>query len=123
VTQTSYTLTPGTAPASSSGGSDNLWLTLGVILAVVVVIVVVIFVLAARSRRRHPLPKHSGTGQVSYVPPPPGPPPPGIHLTPSGQPAVQQIVIKETVKVNCRFCGALIDSTVDKCPFCGAPRN
>jgi hypothetical protein len=124
VTQTSYTLTPGTAPASSSGNSSaDLWLTLGVILAVVVVIVVVIVVLAARSRRRHPLPKHSASGQVSYVPPPPGPPPPGIHLTPSGQPAVQQIVIKETVKVNCRFCGALIDSTVDKCPFCGAPRS
>jgi len=84
---------------------------------------VIIALLVARSRRRHPLPQHSGTGQVAYTPPPMGPPPPGIHLTPSGQPAVQQIVIKETVKVNCRYCGNLIDSTAEKCPFCGAART
>jgi rubrerythrin len=44
-------------------------------------------------------------------------------LTPSGQPAVQQIIIKETVKVNCRYCGSLIDSTAETCPFCGATRS
>ncbi|TMI68503.1 zinc-ribbon domain-containing protein [Candidatus Bathyarchaeota archaeon] len=32
-------------------------------------------------------------------------------------------MIKEVVKVKCKYCGALIDSTVQACPFCGAPRT
>jgi hypothetical protein len=115
--------TPSSGSGSGSSGSGSGLLTLVVVLVVVIIIIVVIVVLVARSRRNHPLPKHSVTGRPSYTPPPMGPPPPGIHLTPSGQPAVQQIVIKETVKVNCRYCGALIDSTVEKCPFCGATRS
>lgn len=39
------------------------------------------------------------------------------------QKETEQVVIKEIVKVKCQYCGALIDSTVDKCPFCGAPRS
>jgi hypothetical protein len=125
VTHTSYALTPGVAPSSSSGsgGSGIDWTLVVVVLVVVVVIVVVIAVAISRSRRRHPIPKHSATGQVAFTPSPMGPAPPGINLTPSGQPAVQQIIIKETVKVNCRFCGSLIDSTAEKCPFCGATRS
>ncbi len=124
VTQTSYPLTAGSAPSGTSSSSGAFpWVTLAILLVVVVVVVVVLVALLARARRSRPLPKHSPTGQVSYAPPPMGPPPPGIHLNPSGQPAVQQIVIKETVKVNCKYCGALIDSTVENCPFCGAPRN
>ncbi|MGD0250266.1 MAG: zinc ribbon domain-containing protein, partial [Thermoplasmata archaeon] len=115
--------TSGSSSGSGSSGSGSGLLTIALVLVVVVIIIVVIAILVARSRRRHPLPKHSGTGQVSYAPPSMGPPPPGIHLTPSGQPAVQQIVIKETVKVNCRYCGALIDTTAEKCPFCGAART
>ncbi len=134
VSHTSYPLTTGSAPSSSSsGGTGSDWLVLAIVVVVIVVVIVVVAALAARARRRHPLPKHSPTGQVSYAPSasvpspyapsPPGPPPPPVHLTPSGQPAVQQIVIKETVKVNCRYCGQLIDSTVANCPFCGAPRT
>jgi hypothetical protein len=122
VTHTSYPLTAVAASSSSSGGGSG-WIVLVAILAVVVVVLAVIAALVLRAHRRHPLPTHSATGQVSYTPPPPGPAPPPVHLTPSGQPAVQQIVIKETVKVNCRYCGALIDTTVDKCPFCGATRS
>ncbi|HLM91818.1 MAG TPA: zinc ribbon domain-containing protein [Thermoplasmata archaeon] len=121
-THTSYALTPGSAPPPSSGGSSNNDLLYAIVVVVIVVIVIVILALAL-SRRRPSLPRHSATGRVSYVPPPMGPPPPGIHLIPSGQPAVQQIVVKETVKVNCRYCGALIDTTAEKCPFCGAARN
>ena len=125
VTQTSYPLTPGAAPPASSGSSgtgvDWTWVAIAVV--VVVVIVVVVVVAIARARRRHPLPKHSAAGQVSFGAPPVGPPPPAINLTPSGQPAVQQIIIKETVKVKCQFCGSLIDSTAEKCPFCGATRS
>ncbi len=125
VTSTSYPLTPGAAPASGSGSSGGISTTTLVIVALVLVIVVVVIAALAisRSRRRTPLPRHSSTGAVSYAPPPMGPAPPPINLTPGGQPAVQQIVIKETVKVNCAYCGALIDSTVTKCPYCGATRS
>jgi hypothetical protein len=124
VTHTSYALTPGVAPPPSSGsGGGTDWTLIAVVLVVVVVIVVIIAVAVSRSRRRRPIPRHSATGQVSYAAPPMGPPPPGINLTPSGQPAVQQIIIKETVKVNCRYCGSLIDTTATVCPFCGATRS
>ena len=123
VTQTTYPLTPATSTSTgSSGGGGSVDWTLVAVVGAVVVVVVVIVVLAL-SRRRPSLPQHSTTGRVSYRPPPMGPPPPGIRLTPTDQPPVQQIIIKETVKVNCRYCGALIDSTVDKCPVCGAPRT
>ncbi len=130
VTQTSYALTPGTAPPPppSGGGSGvSVPLLLGVV-AGVVLIAIVVAAVATRHRRRGALPRHSAHGEVGFtVPPvalpPSGTAPPPIHLTPSGQPAVQQIVIQETVKVNCRYCGALIDSTVAKCPFCGAART
>jgi ribosomal protein L40E len=94
-----------------------------VLIAVIVIIIVIILIIFyAASRRR--LPKHPSQRPV-YTPPsepPPPPPPQDINLTPKQAP-VQQIVIKEVVKVNCRYCGALIDSTAEKCPFCGAPRS
>lgn len=126
VTHTSYPLTSAPAPPSGGGSPSNsgeLYLAIGIVVVVVIVIVVAA-VLA--SRRRPSLPRHSGTGQVAYAPvppPPPGPAPPPIGLTPSGQPAVQQIVMRETVKVNCRYCGTLIDTTATVCPNCGAPRT
>jgi hypothetical protein len=125
VTHTSYPLTAGVAPppTSNSSGQGTDWLLVAVVLIVVVLFVVVGVVAFALSRSRRRLPKHSATGQVTFAPPPLGPPPPGIRLTPSGQPPVQQIIIKETVKVNCRYCGSLIDSTAEKCPFCGAART
>jgi hypothetical protein len=125
VTHTSYALTPAAGPQapSASGGSGTNWTLIAIVVVVVVVIIVVIAYALSRSRRGSSLPQHSATGRVSYTPPPMGPPPPGINLTPSGQPAVQQIIIKETVKVNCRYCGALIDSTAERCPNCGAPRT
>jgi hypothetical protein len=121
VTSTTYPLTAATAPASSSSsGSSVPYLLVGVVIAVVVIVVVVAWLLS-RSRRPSNLPRHSGGGDIRYGPPPGAPPP--IHLTPGGQPAVQQIVLRETVKVNCRYCGALIDTTAAACPNCGAPRT
>ena len=126
VTQTSYPLTP--APQSSSstgtGSTSSDVLLYALIGAIVVVVIIVVVVVAVRARsRRHPLPRHSVTGQVPLGPGPMGPAPPPINLTPAGQPPVQQIIIKETVKVNCRYCGSLIDATAEKCPFCGATRT
>jgi len=126
VTQTSYPLTPATGSSSSTGTGSQvsdvlLYAILGGIVIVVIIVVIVIAVLVSRRRRR--LPRHSMTGQVPMAPRPVGPPPPPVNLIPGGQPPVQQIIIKETVKVNCRYCGSLIDSTAEKCPFCGATRT
>ena len=121
----SYPLT--TAPATNPNGTSDLMKEAALIAAIVIVIIVIIaiilivFYIASRRRR---LPKHPSQVPV-YTPrsePPPPAPPQDINLTPK-QPPVQQIVIKEIVKVKCRYCGALIDSTAEKCPFCGAPRS
>ncbi len=128
VTQTSYALTPTSAPStgSSSGVSTTDLVILGVVVLVVVVIIVVAW-LATRRRPRPPprLPQHAAPGNIGYgAPPPPpfapGPGAPPVHLTPSGQP-VPQVVLRETVKVQCRYCGNLIDVTDKVCPNCGAP--
>jgi len=120
VTTTSYQLTA--APSGVPSGESQLTTQdAEIIVAVVVVIVIVLVVVFALSRRKA-LPKHSPQ-QERYAPEAPTPPPQNIDLTPKEQPPVQQIVIKEVVKVKCRFCGALIDSTAQTCPICGAPRT
>jgi hypothetical protein len=124
VTSTSYTLTPGSAPASSSSSPSPFPWGLVLVVVVVVIVVIVIVIALARRPRRHlppPPPRHAATGAVQYTPAT-GPPPPSIHLTPGSQPMVQQVVVRETVKVNCRYCGTLMDSTATVCPVCGAPR-
>jgi hypothetical protein len=122
--ETTFSLTPIAGPpatSSSSPASTTSWLIVGVVLAVVVIVVVLVIVLARRRRRSSALPRHPtapmpGT-MPSYAPPPP------INLIPRDQPPVQQVVIRETVKVPCRYCGTLIDSTATNCPNCGAPRT
>jgi hypothetical protein len=122
VTSTSYPLTAAAATSPSTGNSDLMQYA-GYIAAIVIVIVIVAIIIYAISRRRT-LPKHSAKApSEQYSPPRPGPPPERIDLTPKEQPPVQQIVVKEVVKVKCRYCGALIDSTAETCPFCGAPRS
>ena len=48
----------------------------------------------------------------------------GIAVAPSdGKQVVQkerEVITKETVRVPCRYCGALVDNTATKCPSCGA---
>jgi hypothetical protein len=120
INSASYQLT--TAPAPNPSGTSDL-MKYAVLIAVIVTITAAILIIFyAASRRR--LPKHPSQRPV-YTPPseqPPPPPPQDINLTPKQAP-VQQIVIKEVVKVRCLYCGALIDSTAEKCPFCGAPRS
>jgi hypothetical protein len=122
VTSTSYPLTNAAAPNApgSSGSFGSSFLVLIVVVIVIVVLVLVAIYLRSRGRPAPP-PRHAAQGSVPYVPL--GPPPPGLHLTPGDQPTVQQVVVRETVKVSCRYCGALIDSTVTNCPVCGAPRS
>ena len=121
ISSTSYSLI--TAP-TSSGGNSGLLLDALYAAVIIIIVIVILIVIYAVSRRRR-LPRHPPQQPV-YTPstePPPSPSAPeDINLTPK-QPPVQQIVIREVVKVNCRYCGALIDSTAEKCPYCGAPRS
>jgi len=43
---------------------------------------------------------------------------------PAGRPQViqkeKEVITRESVKIPCRFCGALVDNTASKCPSCGA---
>lgn len=123
---TSHTYPLVSTSGSSTTGSTPLayGFVLELLLAgVVVVLIVVVAWLIFRSRNRPKrLPQHAAPGAVGFGPPPMpmggGAPP--IHLTPSGQP-VPQVVLRETVKVKCRYCGTLIDVTDKVCPNCGAP--
>ena len=36
-------------------------------------------------------------------------------------PVVREVVIREIVRVPCRYCGALVDQTATRCTGCGAP--
>ena len=110
VTTTSYPLTAGAGPSFLQ---QYLGLIIGLAIFIIFIGLIVVVIVAV-SRRRRSLPKHTYP-QVPIAPP-------QIDLTPK-QPPVQQIVIKEVVKVKCKYCGALIDSTVQACPFCGAPRT
>ncbi|HEV2317561.1 MAG TPA: hypothetical protein VGV89_08325 [Thermoplasmata archaeon] len=123
-TSTSFALTAHAAPAGGGGGSGPAGLYAVYIgVAVVVVIVVVVAVLLARRRSaapghlaQHPTMPSPGT-LPTYAPPPP------VDLIPRDQPAVQQVVVRETVKVPCQYCGTLMDSTATVCPRCGATRT
>jgi hypothetical protein len=122
-TQTTFGLTPTSAPptsSSSSGSSPSFPLVIIAIVAVVVILILVVIIIALRHRSHRALPRHpsvpSGT-MPTYAPPTP------INLIPRDQPPVQQVVIRETVKVPCAYCGTLIDSTATTCPKCGATRT
>jgi len=122
ITQASYPL--ATAPATNPGIISDLETYAVLIVVILVIVGIILIVLYAVSRNRRRLPKHPHERPI-YTPPseqPPSPQPQDINLTPKQAP-VQQIVIKEVVKVKCRYCGALIDSTAETCPFCGAPRS
>jgi len=118
VTSNSYSLTAATS--GSGGANSSVILNVELIATIVLVIVAIIIIIIALSRKSRRLPKHSPSREYSPLPSPP--PAPQIDLT-TKQPLVQQIVIKEVVKVKCRYCGALIDSTAQTCPYCGAPRT
>lgn len=122
VTSTTYALTPAQAPAAST---PIPWaLIIGLVVLLLVILLVVWLAIRARNRPKR-LPQHAAAGNIGYGAPPPPPfspmrGPPPINLTPAGQP-VPQVVLRETVKVQCRYCGNLIDVTDKVCPNCGAP--
>ena len=128
VASTSYALasaTPTTTTTSSpsSLGSTPLLTYALAIAAVLVIIAVVVYAATRRRGKGQTLPKHP-----EYTPPPPPPPPspsppPAESRIDLGSRPGEQVVIREVAKVNCKFCGTLIPTTAEACPYCGAPRQ
>ncbi|HZW84666.1 MAG TPA: hypothetical protein VFE91_02030 [Nitrososphaerales archaeon] len=120
VTSTSYALAaanPPSAPGFSLASLSDYVVYIGV--GVIVLIILAPAAVAWR-RRKGRLPKHS---QVTPAPTPQRPVQPwgsGIDL---GSKPPEQVVIRDIAKVNCKYCGTLIPTTADRCPYCGGPRQ
>jgi hypothetical protein len=118
VTSTSYSLAPGSPPPTDIA-AVLLGLAPYFVLALIVIIfVVVIAVYASRRRKRmDTIPEHSPT--------PLGAPlsPPSESKIDLGSKPPEQVVIRDVAKVNCKYCGTLIATTADRCPYCGGPRR
>ncbi|MDG6997322.1 MAG: hypothetical protein JRN52_15505 [Nitrososphaerota archaeon] len=125
VTSTSYSLTSASATSAVTTTSTTpqgsivvLPTYLGYLAAIVgTALIVGVVVYAATRRRREKLPKHP------YTPPPSPPSMPFPSKIDLGSKPPEQVVIKEVAKVNCRYCGTLIPTTADRCPYCGGPRQ
>ena len=116
VTSSSYALAPATPPPAP-GPDYTSYAEAAVVL--LVVLAAVGYAASRARRRRRSLPKHSA------APPPPAPgqaQPWGSNINLGSQPS-QQVVIREVAKVNCKYCGTLIPTTADNCPYCGGPRR
>ena len=127
VTSTSYTLALATAPASDNGSTTSTTTNINASLAglspylVVAILFIIALAVYAATRRRgkdDSLPKHS-----PYTPPPTPSSTPWQSRIDLGSKPTEQVVIRDVVKVNCRYCGTLIPSTDDTCPYCGGPRR
>jgi len=123
VTSTSYGLTlaiaPGTTSTSSGAVGSATSPVLLVGLVVVILVLGVVAFAATRRRRRESLPKHPYAPQT----PPPAPPAPWESKIDLGSKPTEEVVIRDVAKVNCKYCGTLIPTTADKCPYCGGPRQ
>ncbi len=120
VTSTSYTLAPASSPGAITGTASVPYV--GYLLGVVALLFVIgIAVYAAtRRRRKESLPRHP------YTPPTPTPAPspaPWESKIDLGSKPPEQVVIRDVAKVNCRYCGTLIPTTAERCPYCGGPRQ
>jgi hypothetical protein len=130
LTSSSYALTPASPSVTTSPTVNTTTQTAGgpfgdlgtdAVLAGVTVVAVILIALVAYAATR----RGKGGQLPKHPPPPPTPPPsapwqPGIDL---GSKPPEQVVIREVAKVNCRFCGTLIPTTTDTCPYCGGPRR
>jgi hypothetical protein len=128
VSSTSYPLTAVSAPSGSTTSSTSQGATTGgfpwyigyVVAAVVILLIAAIAIYAARRRGKDSLPKRSPIPDTSPSNPPSAPFQSGIDL---GSRPPEQVVIRDVAKVKCKYCGTLIPSTADVCPYCGGPVN
>jgi len=118
VTSTSYNLAPASPPPT-----NVIEVLLGLVPYFVVGIVVVLFIViiavyASRRRRRmDTIPEHP-----PIVPGAPSSTPWESRVDLGSRPP-QQVVVRDVAKVNCKYCGTLIPTTDDRCPYCGGPRQ
>ncbi len=101
VTSTSYPLTTAPATGAGSSGFSQYYGIIAVLIVFILAVIIIAVLAYAISRRRSRLPKHPP--QESYRPPVPVAPPAQIDL-PGLRQQPEQIVIKEVVKVKCRYC-------------------
>jgi hypothetical protein len=121
VTSTSYNLAPANPPPVNP--IDTLLaLAPYLILALIAVLFAVVMVVYASRRRRRmdTIPEHPLGPSTLPRAPPSTPLESGIDL---GSKPPPQIVIRDVAKVNCKYCGTLIPTTADTCPYCGGPRR
>lgn len=134
VTSTSYPLTQTSAPPTTSttttSGTGVPTLDYVVVGAILIVILLVIAYTTMRRRgRRSSLPEHPPSPPPTQPPGPPSAQPPAPPAAPwgsgidLGSKPPEQVVIREVAMVNCKFCGALIPTTAETCPRCGAPNK
>lgn len=116
VTTTSYILAPASPPPMTTDLSQ--FVPYIVLAGVAVLFVAVIGVYALRRRRRmDTIPEHppSPVGAPSSTP--------WESKIDLGSKPPEQVVVRDVAKVNCKFCGTLIPTTDDRCPYCGGPRR
>ena len=125
VISTSYPLTAASAPTTTPSGTLSFTDYLDVLIPAVAVVLIVgvVAVVVRRRRRRSPLPEHPTSPPPPPLSAPPPPPEPWGSTVDLGSKPTEQVVIREVAKVNCRYCGTLIPTTVDRCPYCGGPRE
>ena len=119
VTSTSYSLALGasssvTTTSAGLGISTQNLEYIALLLVFVIIVVAAIYAAVRRRGRGRRLPKHP-----QYVPPSSSE---GANVDLGSKPP-EQVVIREVAKVNCKFCGTLIPTTAQTCPYCGAPRQ
>ncbi len=121
VTSTSYNLAPANPPPVNP--IDTLLALapyLFFALTVVVLSVVVVVYASKRRKRMDTIPEHPPGPAILPSAPFSTPLESGIDL---GSKPPPQVVIRDVAKVNCKYCGTLIPTTADTCPYCGAPRR
>ena len=123
VTATSYPLTPAntltsgsnsTTSAEANVSANPAGLSPYLVVAVVIIIALGIYAATRRRSKDNALPKHS-----PYVPPPTSSPTPWESKIDLGSKPSEQVVIRDVAKVKCKYCGTLIPSTAETCPYCG----
>ncbi len=121
VTSTSYNLAPANPPPVNP--IDTLLALapyLFFALTVVVLSVVVVVYASKRRKRMDTIPEHPPGPATLPSAPFSTPLESGIDL---GSKPPPQVVIRDVAKVNCKYCGTLIPTTADTCPYCGGPRR
>lgn len=122
VKSSSYGVNISPVTASPEKGSSFPFMDMA-FAALFVFAIIVILAMSINRRNKNNIKRHSNTGgEVRMTQNPDDGNKKEIHLDPKSS-GTEQVVIKEIVKVKCQYCGALIDSTLAKCPVCGAPRS